>query len=190
MNTRCPPKCVPSSRPLFFHTADSPCSHPRATASEDNTALGQLTGKPAGARPDYRGRWCAICTLLFTCLYIVSYSIITRFKKSADFATGRVVQSGEHRFTCAKSSVFAGDPGGIVALVQVLPWVWEAKPSGTASPHHATADPTSQVPSELRADTCRAGLCPPGGGSSLRSALEFLGVEVEAGSVVGSEDSH
>ncbi|MGH0135580.1 UNVERIFIED_CONTAM: hypothetical protein FKN15_025718 [Acipenser sinensis] len=27
----------------FFHTADSPCSHPRATASEDNAALGQLT---------------------------------------------------------------------------------------------------------------------------------------------------
>ncbi|MGH0142043.1 UNVERIFIED_CONTAM: hypothetical protein FKN15_075074 [Acipenser sinensis] len=36
----------------FFHTADSPCSHPRA--------LGQLTGKPAGARPDYRSRWCAL----------------------------------------------------------------------------------------------------------------------------------
>ncbi|MGH0148518.1 UNVERIFIED_CONTAM: hypothetical protein FKN15_013168 [Acipenser sinensis] len=30
-----------------FHTADSPCSHPRATASEDNAALGQLTGKSA-----------------------------------------------------------------------------------------------------------------------------------------------
>ncbi|MGH0147209.1 UNVERIFIED_CONTAM: hypothetical protein FKN15_052791 [Acipenser sinensis] len=41
----------------FFHTADSPCSHPRATASEDNAALGQLTGKPAGAQPDYRGSW-------------------------------------------------------------------------------------------------------------------------------------
>ncbi len=44
----------------FFHTVDSPCTHPRATASEDNTALRQLTGKPAGARPDYRGRWCAV----------------------------------------------------------------------------------------------------------------------------------
>ncbi|MGH0114712.1 UNVERIFIED_CONTAM: hypothetical protein FKN15_037584 [Acipenser sinensis] len=33
-------------------------SHPRATASEDNAALGQLTGKPAGTQPDYRGRWC------------------------------------------------------------------------------------------------------------------------------------
>ncbi|MGH0189479.1 UNVERIFIED_CONTAM: hypothetical protein FKN15_036339 [Acipenser sinensis] len=30
----------------FFHTADSPCSHPRATASEDNTALGQLQESP------------------------------------------------------------------------------------------------------------------------------------------------
>ncbi|MGH0167468.1 UNVERIFIED_CONTAM: hypothetical protein FKN15_011895 [Acipenser sinensis] len=48
--------CQPTA---FFHTADSPCSHPRATASEDNAALGQLTGKPAGTRPDYRGRWCA-----------------------------------------------------------------------------------------------------------------------------------
>ncbi|MGH0153026.1 UNVERIFIED_CONTAM: hypothetical protein FKN15_046544 [Acipenser sinensis] len=35
-------------------------SHPRATASEDNAALGQLTVKPSGAQPDYRGRWCAV----------------------------------------------------------------------------------------------------------------------------------
>ncbi|MGH0182608.1 UNVERIFIED_CONTAM: hypothetical protein FKN15_009398 [Acipenser sinensis] len=34
-------------------------SHLGATASEDNAALGQLTGEPAGARPDHRGRWCA-----------------------------------------------------------------------------------------------------------------------------------
>ncbi|MGH0154382.1 UNVERIFIED_CONTAM: hypothetical protein FKN15_026755 [Acipenser sinensis] len=33
---------------------------PRATASEDNAALRQFTYKPAGARPDYRGRWCAV----------------------------------------------------------------------------------------------------------------------------------
>ncbi|MGH0147604.1 UNVERIFIED_CONTAM: hypothetical protein FKN15_031617 [Acipenser sinensis] len=59
MNTRCPPKRAPSAD-RFFHTADSPCSHPRATASEDNAAFGQLTVKPAGARPDYRGRWCAV----------------------------------------------------------------------------------------------------------------------------------
>ncbi|MGH0134582.1 UNVERIFIED_CONTAM: hypothetical protein FKN15_057880 [Acipenser sinensis] len=30
------------------------------TDSEDNAALWQLTVKPAGARPDYRGRWCTV----------------------------------------------------------------------------------------------------------------------------------
>ncbi|MGH0137972.1 UNVERIFIED_CONTAM: hypothetical protein FKN15_064949 [Acipenser sinensis] len=44
----------------FFHTVDSPCSHPRATASEDNAALGQLAGKSAGTQPDYRGVWCTV----------------------------------------------------------------------------------------------------------------------------------
>ncbi|MGH0173839.1 UNVERIFIED_CONTAM: hypothetical protein FKN15_066284 [Acipenser sinensis] len=48
------------NRPLFFHTADSPCSRLRATASEDNATLRQLTGKPAGTPPDYRGRWCTV----------------------------------------------------------------------------------------------------------------------------------
>ncbi|MGH0163633.1 UNVERIFIED_CONTAM: hypothetical protein FKN15_044961 [Acipenser sinensis] len=59
MNTRCPLKRVPSAD-RFFHTADSPCSHPRATTSEDNAALRQLTGKPADAQPDYKGRLCAM----------------------------------------------------------------------------------------------------------------------------------
>ncbi|RXM35577.1 polymerase I and transcript release factor [Acipenser ruthenus] len=68
--------------------------------------------------------------------------------------------------------------------------VRETKPEGTVSPHRATADPTGQASSELRADTSRAGLCPPEAGSSLTSALEFLGVEEEAGSVEGSEDAH
>ncbi|MGH0143365.1 UNVERIFIED_CONTAM: hypothetical protein FKN15_028145 [Acipenser sinensis] len=40
-----------------------------------------------------------------------------------------------------------------------------------------------------RVDTCRAGLCPPETGSLPTSALEFLGVEEEAGSVMGSEDA-
>ncbi|MGH0131190.1 UNVERIFIED_CONTAM: hypothetical protein FKN15_067894 [Acipenser sinensis] len=87
------------------------------------------------------------------------------------------------------SSVFAGDSGGSVALALAIPWVREAKPAGTASPHRAAADPTGQAPSELRADTCSAGLCTPEAGSSLTSALEFLGVEEEAGSIVGSEDA-
>ncbi|MBN3278811.1 CD276 protein, partial [Polyodon spathula] len=66
----------------------------------------------------------------------------------------------------------------------------QVRGNGTFSPHRATVDPASQAPSELRAETCRAGLCPPEAGSSLTSALEFLGVEEEAGSVVGSEDAH
>ncbi|MGH0186213.1 UNVERIFIED_CONTAM: hypothetical protein FKN15_020964 [Acipenser sinensis] len=40
--------------------------HLGATASEDNAALGssgQLTGKPAGAGPDHRGRWCPAETI-------------------------------------------------------------------------------------------------------------------------------
>ncbi|MGH0149603.1 UNVERIFIED_CONTAM: hypothetical protein FKN15_048988 [Acipenser sinensis] len=44
MNTRCPPKRVPSAARFF--TADSPCSRLRATASEDNAALGSLQASP------------------------------------------------------------------------------------------------------------------------------------------------
>ncbi|MGH0179873.1 UNVERIFIED_CONTAM: hypothetical protein FKN15_002855 [Acipenser sinensis] len=51
------------------------------------------------------------------------------------------------------------------------------------------ADPAGQASSELRADICWAGLCPPEAGSSLTSALEFLGAEEEASSVVGSADA-
>ncbi|MGH0131257.1 UNVERIFIED_CONTAM: hypothetical protein FKN15_024404 [Acipenser sinensis] len=42
MNTRCPPKRVLSAARFFLHSADSPCSHHRATASEDNAAPGSL----------------------------------------------------------------------------------------------------------------------------------------------------
>ncbi|MGH0167981.1 UNVERIFIED_CONTAM: hypothetical protein FKN15_059367 [Acipenser sinensis] len=42
-------------------------NHPRATASEDNAALGQLTGNPAGARPEYRGHWCEVQQEEFLC---------------------------------------------------------------------------------------------------------------------------
>ncbi|MGH0153750.1 UNVERIFIED_CONTAM: hypothetical protein FKN15_025607 [Acipenser sinensis] len=40
----------------------------------------------------------------------------------------------------------------------------ELKPEGTVSPHRAEADPTGHASSELRADTCRAGLCHPEAG--------------------------
>ncbi|MGH0117836.1 UNVERIFIED_CONTAM: hypothetical protein FKN15_003867 [Acipenser sinensis] len=46
--------------PQSDYETGSPCSHPRVKASEDNTTLGQLTSKTVGARPDYRGRWCAV----------------------------------------------------------------------------------------------------------------------------------
>ncbi|MBN3287454.1 CC166 protein, partial [Polyodon spathula] len=59
---------------------------------------------------------------------------------------------------CAELLFFAGDSKGSVTLALALLWVWEAKSSGTASPHHAAMNPGGQVP---RADTCRACLCPP-----------------------------
>ncbi|MGH0151526.1 UNVERIFIED_CONTAM: hypothetical protein FKN15_030404 [Acipenser sinensis] len=42
------------------------------------------------------------------------------------------------------------------------------------SPYLSAANPAGQAPSELRADICRAGLCPPEVSSSLTSALKFL----------------
>ncbi|MGH0176365.1 UNVERIFIED_CONTAM: hypothetical protein FKN15_072187 [Acipenser sinensis] len=45
MNTRCPPKRV-RQPPASLHSAVSPCSRLRATASEDNTALGSLQASP------------------------------------------------------------------------------------------------------------------------------------------------
>lgn len=38
--------------------------------------------------------WCLlqICVLLFTCLYIVCYLILARFKKTAEFVTGECCQ--------------------------------------------------------------------------------------------------
>ncbi|MGH0168981.1 UNVERIFIED_CONTAM: hypothetical protein FKN15_059060 [Acipenser sinensis] len=90
-----------------------------------------------------------------------------------------VMQSGQQ--------VFTGDSRGSVILALALLRAREAKPAETA--HCSTVDPTGQAPSELRADNCSAGLCPPEVGISLTSALEFLGVEEEDGSVVGSEDA-
>ncbi|MGH0181225.1 UNVERIFIED_CONTAM: hypothetical protein FKN15_018125 [Acipenser sinensis] len=58
MNTRCPPKRVPSAARFFTHcrlTVELPQSY----SVGGQRSSGQLTGKPAGARPDYRGRWCA-----------------------------------------------------------------------------------------------------------------------------------
>ncbi|MGH0127743.1 UNVERIFIED_CONTAM: hypothetical protein FKN15_015912 [Acipenser sinensis] len=53
MNTRCSPKRVPSAA-RFFTLCRLTVQPPQSYSS------GQLTGKPAGARPDYRGHWCAV----------------------------------------------------------------------------------------------------------------------------------
>ncbi|MGH0183023.1 UNVERIFIED_CONTAM: hypothetical protein FKN15_011020 [Acipenser sinensis] len=59
MNTRCPQKRVPSAA-LFFILCRLTVQPPQSYSVGGQRSSGQLTGKPAGARPDYRGRWCAV----------------------------------------------------------------------------------------------------------------------------------
>ncbi|MGH0128126.1 UNVERIFIED_CONTAM: hypothetical protein FKN15_011176 [Acipenser sinensis] len=59
MNTRCPPKRVPSATRFFTH-CELTVQPPQSYSVGGQRSSGQLTGKPAGARPDYRGRWCAV----------------------------------------------------------------------------------------------------------------------------------
>ncbi|MGH0180202.1 UNVERIFIED_CONTAM: hypothetical protein FKN15_003596 [Acipenser sinensis] len=59
MNTRCPPKHVPSAD-RFFSLCRLAMQPPKSYSVGGQRSSGQLTGKPAGARPDYRGRWCAV----------------------------------------------------------------------------------------------------------------------------------
>ncbi|MGH0155287.1 UNVERIFIED_CONTAM: hypothetical protein FKN15_033046 [Acipenser sinensis] len=59
MNTRCPPKRVPSAA-RFFTLCRLTMQPPQSYSVGGQRSSGQLTGKPAGARPDYRGRWCAV----------------------------------------------------------------------------------------------------------------------------------
>ncbi|MGH0179918.1 UNVERIFIED_CONTAM: hypothetical protein FKN15_002560 [Acipenser sinensis] len=58
MNTRCPPKRVPSAA-RFFTLCRLTVQPPQSYSVGGQCSSGQLTGKPAGARTDYRGRWCA-----------------------------------------------------------------------------------------------------------------------------------
>ncbi|MGH0131589.1 UNVERIFIED_CONTAM: hypothetical protein FKN15_023607 [Acipenser sinensis] len=58
MNTRCPPKRVPSAA-RFFTICRLTVQPPQSYSVGGQRSFGQLTGKPAGARPDYRVRWCA-----------------------------------------------------------------------------------------------------------------------------------
>ncbi|XP_058885712.1 tripartite motif-containing protein 3-like isoform X3 [Acipenser ruthenus] len=59
MNTRCPPKRVPSASRFFTH-CELTVQLPQSYSVGGQHSSGQLTGKPAGARPDYRGRCCAV----------------------------------------------------------------------------------------------------------------------------------
>ncbi|MGH0168047.1 UNVERIFIED_CONTAM: hypothetical protein FKN15_056386 [Acipenser sinensis] len=58
MNTRCPPKRVPSAA-RFFTLCRLTVQPPQSYSVGGQRSSRQLTGKPAGTRPDYRGRWCA-----------------------------------------------------------------------------------------------------------------------------------
>ncbi|MGH0167405.1 UNVERIFIED_CONTAM: hypothetical protein FKN15_077607 [Acipenser sinensis] len=59
MNTRCLPKRVLSAA-RFFTLCRLTVQPPQSYSVGGQRISGQLTGKPAGARPDYRGRWCAV----------------------------------------------------------------------------------------------------------------------------------
>ncbi|MGH0145325.1 UNVERIFIED_CONTAM: hypothetical protein FKN15_052215 [Acipenser sinensis] len=59
MSTRCPPKRVPSAARFFTHCKLT-VQPPQSYSIGGQRSSGQLTGKPAGAQPDYRGRWCAV----------------------------------------------------------------------------------------------------------------------------------
>ncbi|MGH0116401.1 UNVERIFIED_CONTAM: hypothetical protein FKN15_035705 [Acipenser sinensis] len=54
----CPPKRVPSAT-RFFYTLQTHHVSTQSYSVGGQRSPGQLTGKPAGARPEHRGRWCA-----------------------------------------------------------------------------------------------------------------------------------
>ncbi|MGH0137877.1 UNVERIFIED_CONTAM: hypothetical protein FKN15_065038 [Acipenser sinensis] len=59
MNTRCPPKRVPSASRFFTHS-ELTVQPPQSYSVGGQRSSGQLTGKPTGARPDYMGRCSAV----------------------------------------------------------------------------------------------------------------------------------
>ncbi|MGH0123806.1 UNVERIFIED_CONTAM: hypothetical protein FKN15_066846 [Acipenser sinensis] len=59
MNTRCPPKRVPSAA-RFFTLCRLTMQPPQSYSVGGQRSSGQLTGKPASVQPDYRGRWCPV----------------------------------------------------------------------------------------------------------------------------------
>ncbi|MGH0192797.1 UNVERIFIED_CONTAM: hypothetical protein FKN15_026312 [Acipenser sinensis] len=59
MNTRRRPKHVPSAARFFTHCRLT-MQPPHSYSVGGQRSSRQLTGKPAGARPDHRGRWCTV----------------------------------------------------------------------------------------------------------------------------------
>ncbi|MGH0173133.1 UNVERIFIED_CONTAM: hypothetical protein FKN15_013552 [Acipenser sinensis] len=59
MNTRCPPKRVPSAA-RFFTLCRLTVQPPQSYSVGGRRSSGQLTGKPTGTRQAYRGRWCVL----------------------------------------------------------------------------------------------------------------------------------
>ncbi|MGH0122445.1 UNVERIFIED_CONTAM: hypothetical protein FKN15_004483 [Acipenser sinensis] len=59
MNIHCLPKRLPSAA-RFFTLCRLTVQPPQSYSVGGQRSSGQLTGKPAGARPNYRGRWCAV----------------------------------------------------------------------------------------------------------------------------------
>ncbi|MGH0172151.1 UNVERIFIED_CONTAM: hypothetical protein FKN15_069784 [Acipenser sinensis] len=72
MNTRCPPKRVPSAA-HFFTLCRLTVQPPQSYSVGGQRSSGQLTGKPSGTRPDYRGRWCAVFAKMFSHEALESY---------------------------------------------------------------------------------------------------------------------
>ncbi|MGH0188701.1 UNVERIFIED_CONTAM: hypothetical protein FKN15_031157 [Acipenser sinensis] len=78
MNTRCPPKHVPSAA-RFFTLCRLTMQPPQSYSVGGQHSSGQLTGKPAGTWPDYRGRWFAVLIYSRQLDVIVAIPLTERF---------------------------------------------------------------------------------------------------------------
>ncbi|MGH0139569.1 UNVERIFIED_CONTAM: hypothetical protein FKN15_036138 [Acipenser sinensis] len=66
MNTRCPPKlCRQADR--FFSHCRLTMQPPKSYSVGGQRSSRAATSKPVGARPDYRGRWCALLLSRIPC---------------------------------------------------------------------------------------------------------------------------
>ncbi|MGH0138348.1 UNVERIFIED_CONTAM: hypothetical protein FKN15_013098 [Acipenser sinensis] len=86
MNTRCPPKRVPSVA-RFFTLCRLTVQPPQSYSVGGQRRSGQLTDKPAGARLDYRGRWCVKSRRTGGCSYRASMNPRARPQCTAQHST-------------------------------------------------------------------------------------------------------